>query len=290
LLRGARRYLVDSDYTEVTVPHLTLATGSCENLNTLFGLDYWGRKTFLAQTGQLYLETLVDEFEKVYCLGPSFRAEPKVDSRHLTEFPLLEIELVTDLKGLLKEIENLFTSMFKQVLDSKLSQFSHLQLPPYLKYKYSEAVNALNLEWGDDISAENEQKLIRGFGRPLFITHYPKEMKFFNMKADDNPVLDMVKSADLIVPYGGECVGAAEREYQYTQLKQRLINSVMFKQLQKQGKGIEEFSWYLDYYKEKDRMPHAGCGIGLSRVIQYVLKEKDIRHAVTYPTNRERVW
>jgi len=115
-------------------------------------------------------------------------------------------------------------------------------------------------------------------------------MKFFNMLIDDDPVLDMVKSADLIVPYGGECVGAAEREFKFERLKQRLTDSVMFKQLQKQGKGIEEFDWYLDYYKEKNRLPHAGCGIGLSRVVQYVLKEKDIRNCVTYPTNRESVW
>jgi len=282
ILLGARSYFRENDYTEVIVPHITMATGSCENINTLFHIDYWGREVYLSQTGQLYLETLIDRYRKVYCVSPSFRAEPRVDERHLTEFTLLEIELDTNFNGLLKEIENIFYYMLVGLKD----KYGHLQLPPYPRITYERACNILDIEYGSDISSSQEKKLIETHdNKPLFLTHFPIHMKFFNMKRNGN----VVNSADLIIPYGGECVGAAEREHEYNELRDRLVTSDMFKQLNNRGKGIDEFRWYLDYYK-KHRILHSGCGIGLSRVVQYILKESDIRKCTTYPINREMVW
>jgi len=287
LLIGARKYFIDNNYIEINVPHLTNATGSCENMDTLFSINCFGNQVFLAQTGQLYLETLVDTYNKVYCLSPSFRAEPRVDNRHLIEFPLLEIEINKNFDKLLLEIENIFHSMFSYI-QKKTGRFNHLQLPPYKKIKYKDAIDELNLEWGEDISSVNENKLLNKYDQPFFLTHFPIEMKFFNMKQNSKNKR-IVNSADLILPYGGESVGAAEREHEYQQLKYRLITSIMFKQLKDKGKGIEDFKWYLDYYKDP-RILHSGCGIGLTRVVQYVMENTDIRNCITYPVNKEIIW
>jgi len=287
LLTGARQFFINNNYTEVNVPHLTNATGSCENMDTLFTLNWNNNKIFLAQTGQLYLETLVDNFGKVYCLSPSFRAESKIDNRHLIEFPLLEIEIKQSFEGLLTEIENIFESMFGYLIE-KTKKYHHLILPPYPRIKYQEVIDYLEIDWGSDITREYEQQLIRNYNKPFFLTHFPIEMKFFNMKKNSKDS-SIVNSADLILPFGGEAVGAAEREHEYSELISRLTNSIMYQQLLKQEKGLKDFNWYLDYYKSS-RSLHSGCGIGLTRVVQYVTKNNDIRNCATYPVNKELIW
>jgi len=105
LLRGARKYFEENNFIEVAVPHITKATGSCENVATMFELDYFGLKRYLSQTAQLYLEVLTPFLERVWCIGPSFRAEPRADERHLTEFTLVELEFAGDFAELLAHIE-----------------------------------------------------------------------------------------------------------------------------------------------------------------------------------------
>src|SRR3989344_5890393 len=111
MLRAARHYFDNFGFTEVVVPHLTRATGACENINTMFDVDYFGTRGYLAQTGQLYLEALIPHMENVYCIGPSFRQEPDVDERHLTEFTLIEIELPCAFDELLQHIERVIHAM-----------------------------------------------------------------------------------------------------------------------------------------------------------------------------------
>jgi len=298
LLKGARKYFDRNGFVEVVVPHLTRATGACENIATMFSLNYFGEQSYLSQTGQLYLETLTPFLKKVWCVGPSFRAEPEVDGRHLTEFTLIELEFNGNLSQLMKHIENIVFSMIQEVFKERKEELALFKVkeetlltakPPFKKITYTEAVEDLadyGVVWGDDLKSYHEQALVRIYGgKPLFITHYPEAIKFFNMKTNfKNP--QIVNSTDLILPYSGEAVGAAEREYEHKALYERLEESNMLRQLVQRGGSISDFQWYLDFYK-KYNMPHAGCGIGLNRVTQFALQTDDIRATTVFPLNKE---
>lgn len=296
ILNAARNYLIDDGFTEVIVPHITKATGACENPNSLFEVDYFNEKIkpYLSQTGQLYLEIVVPILEKVWCCGSSFRKEDKVDNRHLTEFTLLEFEFCGNFNQLLSKIEDLIKAMvnealcYREELEILKGNYRNLEMikTPFEKLTYSEAIEILNLNWGDDFNSKNEKYLIEKFGnKPIFITHFPNDIKFFNMKRNsDNP--QVVNSADLLLPFSGEAVGAAEREIDYVILKEKLEQSSMFKQLTAMGRQIEDFEWYLNFFKENQSCPHAGCGIGVERVIQFILASNDIRQSTLFPLNR----
>ena len=292
LLQGARKYFDDMEFKEIVVPHITKATGACENIDTLFAVDYFGEKGYLSQTAQLYLESLIPWMNKVWCISPSFRAEPRVDNRHLTEFTLIELEFAGTFEELLEHIEGVIVSMAQSVLRKMTSRWldrNRLRqvVAPFPRIMYTEAIQTLDREFGHDITREEEQTLVQRHGNtPLFITHYPKQMKFFNMiENEENPQL--VNSADLILPFGGEAVGAASREYRADKLLKRLEESQMLRQLLAKGGSIEDFDWYIDVYKQYETAPHAGCGIGLNRVTQFVLGVDDIRMCTAYPLNKE---
>jgi asparaginyl-tRNA synthetase len=316
-VEGASEYCRKNDYQLILIPHLTKATGACENFSTLFSADLFGQTAYLNQTGQLMLEAFMDRFKKTYCYGPSFRKEQKADERHLIEFPLFEIEIADhDLEGLQKEISNIFGSMMTNVeyrCKDELqalkgtSDLSNLK-PPYKSITYRDAIQSLakyGLKFGDDLKADHEQELVRqNNNKPLFITHYPQEIKFFNMRinrSDDT----IVNSMDLLMPYSGESVGAAEREEDYTRLRKRLEDSDMLKLLknailQEPGfqnydqeklhkEAMSRFDWYMDIIKQHP-IRHAGCGIGINRVTQAILETSDIRNATAFPLNRETLF
>src|SRR3989475_6948558 len=223
LLSGARKYFEENLFVEVTVPHVTRATGACENVATMFEVDFFGQKRYLAQTGQLYLEVMTPYLEKVWAAGPSFRAEDKVDDRHLVEFTLLEIEFRGNFEQLLEHVEGTLVSMVSEVLAKRSEDLAVLGVDaerlqnvrkPFKRMTYTDAVELLEGEgvrWGDDLKSPHEKLLVEYMGsQPLFITHYPKAIKFFNIK--ENAInRELVDSADLILPYSGEAVGAAER-------------------------------------------------------------------------------
>jgi asparaginyl-tRNA synthetase len=298
LLKSARTYFEKNNFTEVVVPHITRITGACENIDTLFGLNYFGEDAFLVQTGQLYLEALIPRLGNVFCIGPSFRAEPGVDERHLTEFTLVEIEFPGDFNALLTHVENTIYEMLHGVLKNKrhdlellgvdITRLEKIKLP-FRRMTYTEAIEKLlkygiEIKWGDDLKSLHEKMLVAD-GTPTFITHYPEAIKFFNMRRNDDNN-KVVNSSDLILPFGGEAVGSAEREHDYDVLKEKLLKSTMYKQLQEKGKNIDDFGWYLDVVK-KHKIQHAGCGIGLNRVTQFILGSNDIRHSTAYPMNAE---
>ncbi len=297
LLRGARKYFDDNDFTEIIVPHITRATGACENIFTMFTVDHFEEKAYLAQTGQLYLEVLTPVLKRVWCVGPSFRAEPSVDERHLTEFTLIELEFKGNFTELMQHIENTVYSMVQEAIKTRKEELELLEVdirrlsvpPPFKKITYTDAVKKLSefgVKWGDDLKRWHEKILVETHGnQPLFITHYPKAIKFFNMKTnEENP--ETVNSTDLLLPHSGEAVGAAEREYEYEKLLERLKSSTMLKQLIEKGGSLHDFNWYLEFYKRFGGTPHAGCGIGLNRVTQYVLGSSDIRTTTVFPLNR----
>lgn len=316
ILKAGRESLDRRGYTEVVVPRIVRATGACENVNTLFEVavdkdfKWFDCSAYLAQTGQLYLEALVPELKKVYCVGPSFRAEGAVDNRHLIEFMMVEIEFAGDFNQLLREIEIFINDIAKKVVD--LSQFEDLGLSNenlirlkncpevFSKITYDEAIKFLQqlgeeIEWGDDISSAREKLLVKHFAnQPLFITRYPDSMcdfgkeieveKFFNMLPDkENP--GRVLSSDLILPYGGEAVGSAARVHLAEEMVSRLKKSKMYKRLEQMGGSLEDFNWYINQLK-KGSVPHAGCGFGMARIIQWILGTNDIKEAVTFPSNK----
>ena len=300
LLKGARKYFEDHNFIEVVAPHLTRATGACENVATMFQLDYFGLNSYLSQTAQLYLEVLTPFLGKVWCIGPSFRAEPYADERHLSEFTLVELEFAGSFNELLAHIEGTICSMINYALKEREDELRLLNVNverlrkikmPFEKITYNEAVGLLaeyGVEWGDDLKSHHERTLVQMHGNmPLFVTHFPKAIKFFNMREnDENPMI--VNSADLLLPMSGEAVGAAEREYRYEKLYQRLADSTMLKQLIEKGGSIDDFKWYLEFYKVHGSL-HSGCGIGLNRVTQFVLETDDIRATTAFPLNKESI-
>jgi asparaginyl-tRNA synthetase len=315
VLRAAREHLESHGYVEVVVPRIVRATGACENVNTLFEVSsdgdfgWFGRRAYLAQTGQLYLESLIPRLPRVYCVGPSFRAEKKVDHRHLVEFTLVEIEFAGDFEDLLQEINAAVLAMARGAVFaagktglSKKRRDELLDLPEYFpRIRYAEAIEALKglgfpqVKWGDDIGSEMERALLDDIGDiPLFITHYPAPRpgieveKFFNMHLDPEDT-DYVLSCDLILPHGGEAVGAAQRHHEYEILRERLLASRMFERLVELGGGEEDFAWYLDHIREFGSVPHAGCGFGMSRILQWIRGSETILEGTAFPSNRAHV-
>lgn len=318
LIKGGERYCDNKGYEYIPVPHLTRATGACENFLTLFSTDMFGKTLYLNQTGQLLLEAFMDSFEKTYTFGPSFRKEDKADERHLIEFNLFEIEVAnTNLYQLQKEASSIIDNMLANAELRCQKELEHLVgsadlsllKSPYSSITYTEAITMLNrnpeyedLKFGDDLKARHEQELVNmNGGKPLFVTHYPQQIKFFNMRENRSDE-KVVNSMDLLMPYSGETIGAAEREEDYRILMKRLGNSDMFRlmmQAIKMEPGYEDisserlhdeamgrFQWYLNII-EKNPIPHAGFGMGMTRLMQAILKTDDIRYATAFPLNRE---
>jgi len=297
LLKGARDYFIKNGFIEVNAPHITKATGACENIDTLFGLEYFGTQGYLSQTQQLYLEAMIPKLKKVWCVGPSFRAEPDADERHLTEFPLIEMEFEGDFEELLGYIEGTICNMVEEVLkeekDLKKIGVNTERLKkikaPFGRMTYDEAIKKVGLKWGSDLKSKHEKMLVEMNGnQPLFITHFPKPIKFFNMKENDFRS-EIVNSTDLILPISGEAVGAAEREHRHDKLRERLENSEMMEKLRARGGGMKDFQWYLDCVKLNGIKLHSGCGIGLNRVTQFILGANDIRKCSVFPLNSQTI-
>ncbi|MFH1145861.1 MAG: amino acid--tRNA ligase-related protein [bacterium] len=317
-----RKFLESQGYIEIFPPRLVRASGACENIDTLFEVAVGNDKqwftpnnkptsAYLAQTGQLYLEALVPALNKVCCIGPSFRAEPSVDNRHLTEFTMLEIEFAGDFETLLQTIQATVHHMAQTVAsvaqakqvalsDDNIKRLSECPAV-FARLTYDEAISSLqklgeDIQWGDDISRQREQMLVKQADNiPLFITHFPDPMhdhgkeigveKFFNMLPDPNKP-GRVQSADLILPFAGESVGSAARVHDADTLLARLTNSRMYKRLIAKGGSLDDFSWYINQLKSNGSVPHAGCGFGLARVIQWIHGSDSIHDCLTFPQNK----
>ena len=277
VIKSMRNWLKEANFFEIFPPKIVKASGSCENVDTLFevsvdnNLKWFCPKNpspaYLSQTAQLYLEAFVPYLKKTYSIGPSFRAEAGADNRHLTEFMMAEIEFAGNFKTLLSYIEKIIYRVVQDILKLPAKQQKELGFgkedikrlktikPVFPKITYKEATQTLGIPYGNDISNKEEQKLLAHFGgHPFFITHFPNPLfdhgkeieveKFFNMIPDPkNP--ERVLSSDLILPFGGESVGAAQRVHNPQELERRLKNSRMFKKLQKKGGGLEDFAWYM---------------------------------------------
>lgn len=299
-IQGARKFCLENKFVQVHgAPELVGISGACENVSTLFPVDFFGKKAYLTQSDQLYLETLTPSLGRCWAEIQSFRAEPEADPRHLAQFSLFEIEHQGDFNLLLNNVEGIVKSMaaevaancqeelafFKRSPEELLAQVSDIK-----RVTYTDAIEMLkpffpDLHWGDDLKANHEAKMTDLVGA-CFLTLFPLDIKFFNMRqSEDNP--SVVNSADLLLPWSGESSGSAEREHEYERVVNRLKSSTMYKTLIALGGSDVDFEWYLNFHKNREIPLHSGAGIGVNRVIQFILGQEDIRTVTPFVVNRE---
>jgi len=300
MFRGARKYVERQGFVGVhNMPEIVGVTGACENVDTLFKVDFYGKPAFLAQSDQLYLELLTPKLGRAYAEIQSFRMEPDADDRHLCQFALFEIEHLGGMDELIGHISGIVQSACREVMARCSDELallgrdaSELQQMTFGRISYSDAIDLIgdefpNLAWGDDLTAVHEEAIVDQLG-PCFVTHYPKDIKFFNMKVneDDDRV---VNSTDLLLPGAGESAGAAEREHEYHTIVDRLKTSHMYSLLLENGANPEDFDWYLNAHKDRDVPLHSGAGIGMARLAQFITGQDDIRDAVPFLVNRDNL-
>jgi asparaginyl-tRNA synthetase len=291
LLAAFRRFLDAEEVLETTPPVLTgnPAEGGAE----AFQFDYFGRPGYLSQTAQLYLEALLVPHERVYSLTPSFRAEKSRTPRHLTEYLHLEVELAwCDLDGLEGFIERMIATVVSDVATRRPKELKELgRAPeelvgiqaPFPRISYSEALDRLrakgfDIAWGADLRTAEEAALTMEERAPIFVTRFPRELKaFYMLQSPGDP--RTVEAADLLAPEGyGEIVGASCRETSVDKLVERLKAI---------GADPAEYDWYLDL-RRHGSVPHAGFGIGVERVLRWMLRREHIRETTPFPRTPSR--
>lgn len=292
MVEAARRWFIEHGFTEIHCP--TFITAAVEGGATLFEVNYFGRKAYLTQSVQFYQEAAIYGLEKVFSIQPSFRAEKSKTRRHLTEFWHIEAEMAfTELPELLETVEQLISYMVVETVEKRKREFTELGRrfnvevvePPFERIKYEEALNILEskgvtISWGEDLGADEERILTEQFDKPFFVTHYPKEAKaFYHMPDPSNPRVTL--SADLLAPKGyGEIVGGGQRIHDYKLLIQRI---------EEENLNPQDYRWYLDLRKY-GTIPHSGFGLGVERLLQWILNLRNIRSACLFPRTRQRIY
>jgi asparaginyl-tRNA synthetase len=285
-------FFYQRDFVRIDTPILTGAIG--EHAGTLFETDYFGERAFLAQTGQLYVEAACPAFRRVYCFGPTFRAEKSKTRRHLTEFWMVEPEVAfADSNDNMRLQEELVSYLVERALERCAEELKVLERdtsrlervkPPFPRISYSDAVEELKaagneIEWGQDLGAQDETALTDQRDLPLFVQDYPKQVKAFYMKENpDDP--RTVLCDDLLVPEGyGEIIGGSQREDDLERLRARI---------REQGLPEEAYSWYLDL-RRYGTFPHSGFGLGIERAVAWITGRHHIRELIPFPRLMNRL-
>ena len=296
IIRAMRDWLDDQGFLLVDTPIITPAAG--EETTTLFEVDYFGDQAFLAQTGQLYNEANIMAFGKVYCFGPTFRAEKSKTRRHLIEFWMLEPEIAfCSLEELMDIEEGLVTNVVAQVLEKHPQELAIIErdedslraiTAPFARISYDDAVERLQglgdsiedpeakaevtITWGEDFGSPHETALAEMFDKPVFVYNYPTAVKAFYMTpVEGRP--EVCRSVDLLAPEGyGEIIGGSERIHELELLEQNI---------DKMGLGREAYQWYLDLRKF-GTVPHAGFGIGIERTVAWICGLNHVRETIPY--------
>ncbi len=284
--QAIRDFYYERDFVLIDSPILTPA--ACEGTSTLFETDYFGDQAFLSQSGQLYLEPAAAVFGKVYCFGPTFRAEKSKTRRHLMEFWMVEPEVAfMEFPELCLLAEEFVSYLVARVLERCQEALKVLErdvtvlervVGPFPRITYAEAIDVLKqqgrqLEWGDDLGGEDETILAAQFDRPVMVTHYPTSVKAFYMEPDPENS-DQVLALDVLAPEGyGEIIGGSQRIHDHDLLLQRLKDHDL---------PIEAFQWYLDVRKY-GTFPHSGFGMGIERFVAWVTGLKHLRETIPYP-------
>lgn len=287
-------FLDQRGFTRVDTPILTGSIG--EQAGELFATEYFDLgKAYLAQTGQLYVEAAAAALGKVYCFGPTFRAEKSKTRRHLTEFWMVEPEVAFNTSDDNMRLQEDFVSFLVaralercqeplKELERDTAPLEHV-VPPFPRLTYTEAVARLNalgsdITWGRDLGGDDETLLTRDAQKPTFVCNYPKEVKAFYMKENpDDP--RTVLGNDCLAPEGyGEIIGGSQREDDHDKLLARIVA---------QGLDPAAYSWYLDLRKY-GTFVHSGFGLGVERTVAWICGIPHIREAIAFPRQIHRLY
>jgi asparaginyl-tRNA synthetase len=292
VLRFIHEFFRKKGFTEVSPP--MFISSACEGGATLFGLKYFDRDLYLTQSAQLHLEALIYSLEKVYCVAPSFRAEKSRTIRHLTEYWHAEAEWAfSDMDDLMRLEEDLLCCICHETFENcreemeslgvDLSKFAGVTTP-FPRITYTEAIERLNskglkIRWGEDLGFDEERALAADFGRPFFVFAYPTQIKAFYCKTyRDNRNLAM--STDMLVPRIGEISTGGAREDD----KEELLN-----RLKKFDLREENYNWYVDL-RRYGTVPHVGFGLGVERLLTWMLDLENIIDAIPFPRTIRRFY
>src|SRR5205809_7505557 len=294
VVQAIRDFFYERHFTLVDTPILTGSIG--EHAGTLFSLDYFDLgKASLAQTGQLYVEAAAAALGKVYCFGPTFRAEKSKTRRHLTEFWMVEPEVAwNDSDANMTLQEEFVASIVARCLERRKAELAELErdtaplervTPPFPRVSYTEAVErpeglGAEMAWGRDLGGDEETLLANQFDRPVMVYNYPRGVKAFYMKenqADPRTVLNN----DMLAPEGhGETIGGSQREDDYDRLLARI---------REEGLPEEAYARYLDLRKY-GTFVHAGFGLGVERTVAWICGIPHIREAIAFPRTLYKLW
>jgi len=299
VVQAVRDFLDKDGFTLCDAPILTPA--ACEGTTTLFEVDYFeGEKAYLTQSGQLYNEATAAAFGKVYCFGPTFRAEKSKTRRHLTEFWMVEPEMAySNLEDVMTLAERFLSSIAARVLEDRVEELKILErdrsklesiIAPFPRLHYDEAVKMLQdghaagevehrFEWGGDFGAPDETFISSRFDRPIMVHHYPAAVKAFYMARD--PERDeLALGVDVLAPEGyGEVIGGGERATSLDFLKEQIAIHEL---------PPEAFEWYLDL-RRYGSVPHAGFGMGIERCTAWMSGIEHIRETIPFPRMLYRI-
>ena len=293
-IRAAREYMDGQGYTLTDTPIFTPA--ACEGTTTLFEVQYIDeQKAYLTQSGQLYVEATAAALGKVYCFGPTFRAEKSKTRRHLTEFWMLEPEATfAHLDDMMALGEGLVSHMVQSVLRNRARELETLKRdtsklasvkPPFPRIPYDDAIQILGkhgnpAKWGDDFGGDEETILSSEFDRPVMVHRYPAAIKAFYMQPDPQRP-ELALGFDMLAPEGyGEIIGGGERIADY---------DLLVKRLRENSLPEEAFQWYLDL-RRYGSVSHAGFGLGLERTVAWICGTEHIREAIPFPRMLYRVY
>ncbi len=308
IIQAIRDFFDQNDFTLIDAPIFT--PNACEGTSTLFETDYHGDKAYLTQSGQLYMEAASAAFGKVYCFGPTFRAEKSKTRRHLAEFWMVEPEVAfMDLEGDMDLAEDFLCFIAKRVLERRRKELEILERDiskiesiqkPFPRILYDDAVQMLNkfraekraqghtldgglaiedFPWGEDLGAEDETIISSQFDRPVMVNRYPKRIKAFYMKQDpSNPQLALC--VDVLAPEGyGEVIGGGQREDNL---------SILEKSIEEHHLPHGAFEWYLDI-RRYGSFPHAGFGLGVERTVAWMCGLPHVRETIPFPRMLNRL-
>jgi asparaginyl-tRNA synthetase len=293
ITRSIRDFFDENDFTLIDAPIFT--PSACEGTTTLFETKYFDQSAYLTQSGQLYMEAACAAFGKVYCFGPTFRAEKSKTRRHLTEFWMVEPEVAfAQLDDVIQLAQDLILRIVEDVLNYRRQELEVLERDlyplekikaPFPQITYDEALKLLKekaqeagdetlvVKWGDDFGGHQETVLSENYERPLIITRYPAQCKAFYMEPDPTDS-KLVLCFDLFAPEGyGEIIGGAQRIEDFELLVQRV---------REHNLPEDAFSWYLDL-RRYGSFPHAGFGLGIERTVAWICGLKHIREAIPFP-------
>jgi asparaginyl-tRNA synthetase len=362
LEKAIHDFFDDGGFVRIDSP--ILIQSAAEGAGTLFPVDYFGEKAYLSQTGQLYLECACMALGKVYCFGPTFRAEKSKTRRHLTEFWMVEPEVAfTDLTGVIELAEKMICFVVETILKKHKDDLAFLGRDiaaleniksPFPRITYSEAIDllhsektkeklentllanreklnrlineletalkerqtsktewqqdrldqkildlreeikeleqdvenatkhisqALSFKWGEDLGGSDETIVSQSFDKPVFITHYPRQVKAFYMKLDETDK-KVVKNVDMLAPEGyGEIIGGSQREENYESLIEKM---------KEENLNPADYGWYLDLRKY-GTVPHGGFGLGIERCLAWICGLKHVRETIPFPRLMGRI-